>query len=126
MKNLDVRHFKLINGENILATVADEMNDTTVIENPVLINSHGNGVVRFTYWMPYTEENYFVLPNSSIMIQATISDAYKDEYAKLYEEIELTSHTETNDDLSTDLSSLEPSDIEDLVTELSDPNIKIH
>lgn len=125
MKNLDVRHFKLMNGDNILATVADEMNDTTVIENPVLINSSGNGVVRFTYWMPYTEENYFVLPNSTIMIQSTISEAYKDEYAKLYDEIEL-SHHEESQSTDTDLSQLDAADIEELVTELSDPNIKIH
>lgn len=114
--DLDLRQFKLINGESILAVVLHETHDNLTIEKPVLIHSKGNGSVVFTFWMPYTQEKIHVISQKHVIITSTVSEIFKEQYLNLYDEI-------FEDQ---ELDGLDEEDYDAILSELDSTDASIH
>lgn len=114
--SIDLRNFKLMNGDSILAVVLHETHDNFTIEKPVLITSQGDGLVRFTYWLPYTDEKIHVLSQKQVVISSPVTEVFKEQYLELYDEMEEESPYDPEDAIEEALAEMEA----------GDTSIKIH
>ena len=56
---LNIRHFKLMNGEEIIGLLAIKNDDNYIIERPVRINPSLLGGIQFSAWFPFSEDKQF-------------------------------------------------------------------
>ena len=100
-KDLNVMHFKLSSGDEILGLVAglDHKKGVVHIEYPVLIEQIGKSYMMLDY-MPTSVKNIVVFNANHIIAQSDVHDSVKQEYIKYC----IGSTTDTTDD---DLSDFE-------------------
>lgn len=79
---LNIRHFKLLNGEQIIALVSVKNPDNVMIERPVSIQENIMGGWRFSHWFPFSDKKIFKVMNSSIMNDSEIENSLKGDYVK--------------------------------------------
>ena len=82
---LNIRHFKLMNGEEIIGLLAIKNDDNYIIERPVRINPSLLGGIQFSAWFPFSEDKQFKVLKSSIIQHVPIAESIKDTY--VYKEI---------------------------------------
>jgi len=110
--NLNIRHFKLLNGEQIIALVSSKNEDNVMIERPVSIQENVMGGWRFSHWFPFSDKKVFKILNSSIMNHSEIENSLKGDYIRfVMTPIPLKPPT------STDLT------LEDIINELSEEDL---
>ena len=80
MEGLNIRHFKLMNGEEIIGLVAIKNDDNYIIERPVRINPSLLGGIQFSAWFPFSEDKQFKVLKSSIIQHVPIAESIKDTY----------------------------------------------
>ena len=82
---ISVRHFKLLNGEEIVAYVSekDKLKGTITIERPYLIKNNIIGGYAFLPWFPFASQKIFKLGRDQIMYHAEIDNDMKQEYVRL-------------------------------------------
>ena len=73
MEEIQIRHFKLINGDQIIAAVNSKNKDNWFLGTPVQVSNALLGGFSFSPWFPFsTEENYKVKFHN--VIQSTLVD----------------------------------------------------
>ena len=82
MESLNIRHFKLMNGEEIIGLLAIKNEDNLIIERPVRINPSFLGGVQFSAWFPFSESKQFKVLKSSILQHVPIAESIKDTYVQ--------------------------------------------
>ena len=80
MEGLNIRHFKLMNGEEIIGLVAIKNDDNFIIERPVRLNPSMLGGVQFAAWFPFSDAKQFKVLKSSILQHVPIAESIKDTY----------------------------------------------
>ena len=80
MEGLNIRHFKLMNGEEIIGLLAITNDDNFIIERPVRLNAGLMGGIQFTAWFPFSESKQFKVLKSSILQHVPIAESIKDTY----------------------------------------------
>lgn len=80
MEGLNIRHFKLMNGEEIIGLLAIKNDDNYIIERPVRINPSLLGGIQFSAWFPFSEDKQFKVLKSSIIQHVPIAESIKDTY----------------------------------------------
>jgi len=80
MEGLNIRHFKLMNGEEIIGFLAVKNDDNFIIERPVRLNPGLMGGIQFTAWFPFSEAKQFKVLKSSIIQHVPIAESIKDTY----------------------------------------------
>lgn len=89
IKELNIRHFKLINGEDIIALCSVKNDDSYIIERPLVVSSNLIGGFQFIPWFPFSENKAFkVLKNrivSHVQVAEDVKEAYVDFALKLNE-----------------------------------------
>lgn len=80
MEGLNIRHFKLMNGEEIIGLLAVKNDDNFIIERPVRLNPGLMGGIQFTAWFPFSESKQFKVLKSSIIQHVPIAESIKDTY----------------------------------------------
>ena len=102
MKELDVRHFKLLNGDDIIALVADKNDDNIVVERPVVVSNTLLGGFQFAPWFPFSNNKNYKILKSSIVEHVGVAEEVKETYVKfalkLKEKITMPS-TKTDEEL---------------------------
>tara|TARA_R100000231_G_scaffold93408_1_gene70120 strand:+ start:207 stop:617 length:411 start_codon:yes stop_codon:yes gene_type:complete len=85
--NLNIRQFKLLNGEEIIALV-NERTDTGeyIIERPFKVNSGMIGGFYFVPWFPFSSQKLFKLTKEKIVYHVELDEDVKQEYIKLAKE----------------------------------------
>ena len=85
--NLNIRQFKLLNGEEIIALV-NEKTDTGeyIIERPFKVNSGMIGGFYFVPWFPFSSQKLFKLTKEKIIYHVELDEDIKQEYIKLAKE----------------------------------------
>ena len=64
---LDIRHIKMINGDEILALINQNNPDNYLVERPVLVNQNMLGNYSLTPWFPFTKSSLFkIFKNSAL------------------------------------------------------------
>ena len=83
LKALNVRHFKLVNGDEIVALVSVKNNDNWILERPVTVSSNILGAYQFAPWFPFSEAKLFKVLKHHVIQHVPISDDVKESYVKL-------------------------------------------
>jgi len=80
IKELNIRHFKLLNGEEIIALCSVKNDDSYIIERPLVITSNLIGGFQFTPWFPFSENKAFKVLKKTIMSHVQVADDVKEAY----------------------------------------------
>ena len=80
---LNVRQFKLLNGEEIVALVTQKESGSFIVERPFLIRSNLVGGFVFLPWFPFSSQRIFKIANENILHHVEIDEDMKTEYIKL-------------------------------------------
>jgi hypothetical protein len=117
-KSLNVRQFKLINGDDILALVNSKEDDKVVVERPVSIKTNMLGGYQLIPWFPFSQQTIYIIADSDILAHVEIDLDVKETYVKA---VTATSpRTTTPKILSEDELSAE---YEDLMNEIYDEDL---
>lgn len=80
MEGLNIRHFKLMNGEEIIGLVAVKNDHNYIIERPVKIHPNLLGGIQFSAWFPFSDDKQFKVLKSNIIQHVPIAESIKDMY----------------------------------------------
>ena len=78
--NLDIRHIKMINGDEILALINQNNPDNYLIERPVLVNQNMLGNYSLTPWFPFTKSSLFKIFKNRIIASTRIDESVQQNY----------------------------------------------
>lgn len=82
MDNLNIRQFKLISGESIIALVNSNNENNYVIERPVIVYANMIGGYQFSDWFPFSNQKVYTLHKYNIVGDVSIVDDVKATYVK--------------------------------------------
>lgn len=82
MEELNIRHFKLSNGEEIIALVAVKNDDSFIIESPVVVHNNFLGGFQFTKWFPFSQSKSFKILKNDIIQHVSIDEEAKGAYVQ--------------------------------------------
>ena len=82
MENLNIRQFKLVNGETIIALINTDNKSNYLIERPVIVYSNMMGGYQFHDWFPFSPQKMFTLQKDNIIGDVSIMDDIKATYVK--------------------------------------------
>jgi hypothetical protein len=82
MEDLNIRNFKLINGDNIIALVSNNNRDNYMIERPVAVYSTMVGGYQFSPWFPFSEQKQYSIDKHNIIGDSSVVEDIKKEYIK--------------------------------------------
>jgi hypothetical protein len=80
---INIRQFKLMNGEEIIALVTQKEPDSYIIERPFVIKSNIIGGFAFLPWFPFSGQTIFKILNNHILHHVEIEEDLKTEYIRL-------------------------------------------
>mgnify|MGYP001330148950 CR=1 FL=1 len=87
--NLNIRQFKLLNGEEIIALVNEKDDSNYIIERPYKVNAGMVGGFYFVPWFPFSSQKLFKLSREKIVYHAELDEDMKQEYVKLASEFSI-------------------------------------
>jgi len=67
MDNLNIRQFKLINGDDIIAILNTKNDDNYIVEGPVILLPNMFGNMQFAHWFPLSSQKTFKLYKNRIV-----------------------------------------------------------
>ena len=82
MEGLNIRHFKLMNGEEIVGLVANKNEDNYIIERPVKLSPSMLGGIQFHAWFPFSDSKMFKIRMSDIIQHVPIAESIKETYVQ--------------------------------------------
>ena len=82
MKELNIRNFKLINGDNIIALVSSDNPDNYLVERPISVYSTMICGYQFSPWFPFSEQKRYTIDKHNIMTSSSVVEDIKKEYIK--------------------------------------------
>tara|TARA_R110000796_G_scaffold65445_1_gene151123 strand:+ start:11417 stop:11779 length:363 start_codon:yes stop_codon:yes gene_type:complete len=86
MKNdiaeLDIRQFKLMNGENVIALMISTNEHNYIVERPIAIHPAGSGTYEFSPWFPLSSAQVYPLTKVNIISHCEVDDNVKITYIK--------------------------------------------
>ena len=82
MEELNIRHFKLLNGDDIIGLVAVKNDDNYIIERPVSIHANLLGGFQFTPWFPFSDRNRVSIDKHNIVGESGVQLEIKKEYMR--------------------------------------------
>jgi len=80
---INVRQFKLLNGEEIIALVTQKESGSYIVERPFLIRSNIVGGFLFMPWFPFSSQKIFKIARENILHHVEIDEDMKTEYIRL-------------------------------------------
>ena len=84
MNSLNIRQFKLLNGEEIIALVSEKTESGSyILERPFKINYGMIGGFYFVPWFAFSSQKLFKLHQGKIIYHVEIDEDIKEEYIKL-------------------------------------------
>ena len=82
MEGLNIRHFKLMNGEEIIGLVAVKNVDNYIVERPVRLHPSMLGGMQFTAWFPFSDAKQFKIRMSDIIQHVPVAETIKETYVQ--------------------------------------------
>tara|TARA_B100000575_G_C23093832_1_gene630739 strand:+ start:893 stop:1288 length:396 start_codon:yes stop_codon:yes gene_type:complete len=80
METLNIRHFKLVNGEELIGLVAVKNDDNFIVEQPVAIGTNLVGGFSFTPWFPFSEHKNYKIELTHIVNHVQVAEDVKQAY----------------------------------------------
>lgn len=82
-ERLNIRQFKMLNGEEIIGLVSQKETNSYIIERPFKILPNMIGGFTLLPWFPFSSQKLFKIGNQFIMHSVEIDEDMKTEYIKL-------------------------------------------
>ena len=79
-KPLDIRHFKMINGDEVLALVNQNNDSNMLLERPVIVNSNMLGGYTLSPWFPFSKASIFRIMKNRIIASVKIDEKVQQNY----------------------------------------------
>ncbi len=74
MDNLNIRQFKLINGDDIIAILNTKNDDNYIVEGPVILLPNMFGNMQFAHWFPLSSQKTFKLYKNRIVHHVPVDE----------------------------------------------------
>jgi hypothetical protein len=74
MDNLNIRQFKLINGEDVIGVLNVKNDDNYIIERPVVLLPNLLGNMQFAHWFPLSSQKVFKLYKNRVVHHVPIDE----------------------------------------------------
>jgi len=74
MDNLNIRQFKLINGEDVIGVLNVKNDNNYIIERPVLLLPNLLGNMQFAHWFPLSSQKVFKLYKNRVVHHVPIDE----------------------------------------------------
>jgi hypothetical protein len=103
LSDIDIRHFKLSSGEDIITLVTKEETDVVVVTQPMAMHSsidQQSQAYYFTDWQPMAKVNSCAISKLHIISFVECSDNVKEKYIRMC--LETNSDTDMGDFLDID------------------------
>lgn len=72
IQSLDIQELRLINGDHIIGEIVhDDVEAEFVVKDPVEVTIY-DGMIRFIEYLPYVEDQYFVIERSHIIASGNV------------------------------------------------------
>jgi len=96
MKELNIRHFKLTSGEEVIGLVQHSDENAFVLERPVQIKMNNLGMYMYSPWFPFSDKKIFKLFKRHVINHVEIEEDSKKQYINynVGEKKDLTSFNE--------------------------------
>ena len=88
LNDLNVKYFKLMNGESIISYVRNDLNNlddgaVVYLEEPMKVSMDHNNQYQLSSWLPFSSEIVHKLDVYNIVMEASIDDDIKAHYLKI-------------------------------------------
>ena len=123
-EKMNIRHFKLINGDNILALVHKKEAGRVIVERPVLVTESFMGGFSLRPWFSFSSQTMYTILDSDIMGHVQIDLDVKHTYIKAVTSDPPTTDLRSADELSEDLERYMSETLDDILP--PDPKKTIH
>lgn len=120
IKNVDIRHFKLTNSEDLICYVQSSSEHAFIVERPAVVKVLLDGTFTFGDWFPFSDKKIykimkrFVINHTEVVqetkesyIKYSCQDMIRDEINRDIEEYELEGESMIEDDIR-DEEDIEP------------------
>ena len=83
--DVNIRHFKLVNGEEVISYVGSDKSEDTLIhlERPLQIHRMGMGSFFFSKWHPFSKTDDCVVNPNQVVSHSECADIVKERYIKI-------------------------------------------
>jgi len=112
LSDVDIRHFKLSSGDDVISMVIGEQEDVVIISQPMQVHSVVNNNTQayyFTDWQPLAKVNGCAISKLHIISFVECNNNVKEKYVRMCLE-----------DSSTDMGTFLDTDIDELDLELDE------
>ena len=86
LKDINIQHFKLVNGEEFIGLVRGTENNRILIEFPLMLNVMSLGAGKesfyFTEWMPMARDEVIHVYPTTIITHSEVTDQFKEHYIR--------------------------------------------
>ena len=80
---INIRHFKLVSGEEIIALLTEKNDNTIIIERPFKRVTNMLGGVHFTPWFPFSDQKLYAVSRKTIVHDTRLDETVAQEYIKI-------------------------------------------
>ena len=84
-EEVQIRHFKLINGDQIIAAVNSKNKDNWFLGTPVQVSNALLGGFSFSPWFPFSKEDNYKVKFHNVVQSTQVDNDIKEAYIKLTE-----------------------------------------
>tara|TARA_B100001094_G_C17500843_1_gene470979 strand:+ start:129 stop:518 length:390 start_codon:yes stop_codon:yes gene_type:complete len=126
-EELNIRHFKLINGEEIVALVHNKDDKFVAIERPMKILQNMFGGYQLAPWFVFSNQKMFALHQNQVLHSCIVDDNFKDTYIKVSTDVQVPTLRADPGDMVEDLETSEMLDeLDDIVRETEKKDRILH
>lgn len=80
MDNLNIRQFKLLNNDDIIAVLNTKNDDNYIIERPVVLITNILGNMQFEHWFPLSSQKVFKLYKTRVLQHVPVDEYIHETY----------------------------------------------
>ena len=104
IKDLPIRQFKLMNGDEIIALVESDNKENYLIDRPfrIMINTTKTDLFNLVPWFDLSLSNTFTIDKSMVVAHAAVADQIKESYLRFALKLEDINASLLDDDIDDD------------------------
>ena len=104
IKDLPIRQFKLMNGDEIIALVESDNEGNYLVDRPfrIMINTTKTDLFNLVPWFDLSLSNTFTIDKSMVVAHAAVADQIKESYLRFALKLEDINASLLDDDIDDD------------------------
>ena len=123
INDINIRHFKLTNGEDLICYVQDTNTDAFIVERPAAVQVSPAGQWTFQDWFPFSDKKVFKIMKRFVINHTEVVEETKESYIKYSLQYEIKQLTGPEFELSDDYTEDDELNQTPLNTDEKEPTI---